>query len=292
MATTRQEENQDFVIGLLFLIITLISACRIYDIFDSIHRRKVITTFNMLIFLTALSRSIWFLIPNNILEPSYSPTPVYAYESHTQWLGILSSELIVEFGSLCLYGVFILISCYWIHMLAKLDNNNHNNSSEENIESQSITTIKKSRSMANIFFVSRAILECMVAISFIMLMRKNESFSVVINDKYWSWYILFKHILEIIVLILELVISSSIKTYDTSRVSLRKLGSTSNESIPFSTHKMIVPQSQSIINNQSKSNGKVKYHRVPITVPYDYSNFTPSVNEKTPLKTNSNITYL
>lgn len=37
------------------------------------------------------------------------------------WVGTLISELLLQIGSLSLYGIFILISCYWQHMLNKLD---------------------------------------------------------------------------------------------------------------------------------------------------------------------------
>ena len=40
---------------------------------------------------------------------------------------------------------------------------------------------------------------------------------MVINDKYWDWYIGIKHVSEIIVLISQLMISTAIKTYDVSQ---------------------------------------------------------------------------
>lgn len=46
---------------------------------------------------------------------------------------------------------------------------------------------------------------------------ENKSFSVVIYDKYWDWYIGVKHVSEIIVLVSQLLISTAIKTYDISQ---------------------------------------------------------------------------
>ena len=42
---------------------------------------------------------------------------------------------------------------------------------------------------------------------------------MVVNDRYWDWYIAVKHISEIIVLISQLLISTAIKTYDLSQTA-------------------------------------------------------------------------
>jgi hypothetical protein len=54
---------------------------------------------------------------------------------------------------------------------------------------------------------------CLFALSY----AGNHSFSVVIKDKYWDWYIAIKHVSEIVVLISQLLISTAIKTYDLSQ---------------------------------------------------------------------------
>lgn len=46
---------------------------------------------------------------------------------------------------------------------------------------------------------------------------------MIINDKFWSIYILAKHLCEIVVLTLELFISTAIKSYDTRRTSTETL---------------------------------------------------------------------
>lgn len=72
--------------------------------------------------MAAAIRAIWFLIPNNLLETSYAPRAQMAFISEG-WFGTLISELMLVAGSLCLYGIFILIACYWINMLQKLNSN-------------------------------------------------------------------------------------------------------------------------------------------------------------------------
>lgn len=42
----------------------------------------------------------------------------------------------------------------------------------------------------------------------------NHSIAVVMSDRYWSLYILLKHLCEVVVLTLELIISTAIKSYD------------------------------------------------------------------------------
>lgn len=46
---------------------------------------------------------------------------------------------------------------------------------------------------------------------------EKHSFAVMMSDRYWSSYILLKHLCEVIVLTLELIISTAIKSYDTGR---------------------------------------------------------------------------
>lgn len=77
----------------------------------------VVTAFYSLILLTAALRSIWFLVPNAWLEPSYIPSAVMAFSD--RWVGTFVSELLVSLGSLSLFSIFILILVYWADILKK-----------------------------------------------------------------------------------------------------------------------------------------------------------------------------
>lgn len=79
----------------------------------------MITLFYSLIFLSSLFRAIWFLIPSSLLEESYAPVAVIAWSSKG-WFGTLISEILLNIGSLSLYGVFILVTCYWSTMMRKV----------------------------------------------------------------------------------------------------------------------------------------------------------------------------
>ena len=62
---------------------------------------------------------------------------------------------------------------------------------------------------------------------------------MILSDKYWSWYILVKHMCEVVVLTLELIISTAIKSYDTrSAPPLHSTATTSggpgSSAVPFS----------------------------------------------------------
>jgi hypothetical protein len=116
------ELRQDLILGVAFLLITGFSSVRIIRNFSPTGGRKVITTFNILIFMAAAIRAVWFLIPNDMLETSYSPKPQMAFISEG-WAGTLISELMLISGSICLYGIFILVACYWVNMLQKLSAN-------------------------------------------------------------------------------------------------------------------------------------------------------------------------
>jgi hypothetical protein len=81
---------------------------------------NVVTAFYSLILTTAFFRSIWFLIPNSILEPSYVPHAVMAFDpDHPSWLGGFISEEMLTAGSLSLFSIFILILVYWADILKK-----------------------------------------------------------------------------------------------------------------------------------------------------------------------------
>lgn len=114
----------DVFIGLLFLTVTLFALQRCVNSWQGTGGRKVISVFNTLIFLAGLFRSIWFLIPNHYWESSYDPLPLTAFSSDTFWQGTLASEIFLLLGTYFLYGIFILIACYWYTMLRKLEPTN------------------------------------------------------------------------------------------------------------------------------------------------------------------------
>lgn len=116
------EKRQDLVLGIAFLFITAFSSVRIVRNCSPTGGRKVITTFNILIFIASAARALWFLIPNDILETSYTPEPLIAFVDKG-WVGALISEILLVCGSLSLYGIFILVACYWVNMLQKLNSN-------------------------------------------------------------------------------------------------------------------------------------------------------------------------
>jgi hypothetical protein len=80
----------------------------------------VVTAFYSLILVTSGLRSLWFLIPSKVYQPSYTPLAVFAFDrSHPYWIGAALSELLVTAGSLCLFSIFILILVYWADILKK-----------------------------------------------------------------------------------------------------------------------------------------------------------------------------
>ena len=96
------------------------SAYRVRIYFDPSGGGKVITLFYSLIFISSLTRAIWFLIPSSILEVSYTPVALVAWKS-SGWCGTLLSEILAAVGSLSLYSVFILVTCYWSTMMRKVN---------------------------------------------------------------------------------------------------------------------------------------------------------------------------
>ena len=88
--------------------------------FDKSGGGKVISAFYFLIFITSTFRCIWFLIPTDVLEGSYTPIPKYAYTSR-KWVGVFTSEVLLALGSMSLYAIFILIASFWAHMLQRVD---------------------------------------------------------------------------------------------------------------------------------------------------------------------------
>lgn len=118
---TRFQSRLDLGLGLSFLAVSFFAGYRTYKSWTSMSGgRKVISVFNTLLFLASFSRAVWFLIPNDCLEPSYEPLPKKFQEYRNEG-GLLTSEILLSLGSFFLYGVFILIACYWYTMLRKLE---------------------------------------------------------------------------------------------------------------------------------------------------------------------------
>lgn len=81
---------------------------------------NVVTAFYSLILITSFFRAVWFLIPNTLLQPSYVPHAVMAFDpDYPSWVGGFISEEILTAGSLCLFSIFILILVYWADILKK-----------------------------------------------------------------------------------------------------------------------------------------------------------------------------
>lgn len=118
---TEEQFTQDIVIALGYFIITIFAGWRLIVYFSLRGSGKVITLFFFLITFTSLIRSIWFIIPSNILEGTYTPIPMKAFDTNG-WIGVLISEILLALGSLGLYAVFLLVICYWAHMLHKVEN--------------------------------------------------------------------------------------------------------------------------------------------------------------------------
>mmetsp|Transcript_22624 Transcript_22624/g.28545 ORF Transcript_22624/g.28545 Transcript_22624/m.28545 type:complete len:353 (-) Transcript_22624:263-1321(-) len=118
---TQMEYISDLVLGCAFLLVGLAAAQRMrWSRDQGGAETNVVTAFYSLILLTSLFRSTYFLIPNSILEPSYVPHAVMAFDpDHPSWIGGFISEEILTAGSLCLFSIFILILVYWADILKK-----------------------------------------------------------------------------------------------------------------------------------------------------------------------------
>jgi hypothetical protein len=137
------QQRLDLVLGVLYSGITVFAFSRCYSSWKTLGGRKVVSVFNTLIFLAAFLRAIWFLIPNNVLEPTYEPLPerMKGYQEEKYSLGILISEMLQEAGSFFFYAVFVLIGCYWFVMLQKLDSHTSSELPDGTTTTPSTTTI-------------------------------------------------------------------------------------------------------------------------------------------------------
>jgi hypothetical protein len=117
---TRQEYRQDIILAVAYLIIAVLAGFKVQQHqFQVEGGGKVLTAFYGLIFATAFVRSVWFFIPSSVLEPSYAPTPVVAYNG--PWIGVFISEVLVVLGSLGLYSIFVLIVTFWSSIVRRIN---------------------------------------------------------------------------------------------------------------------------------------------------------------------------
>lgn len=69
---------------------------------------------------TSVLRAVWFLLPHSILEPSYVPRAVFAFDpEYPSWAGSCVDQIFQTAGSTCLFSIFILILVYWADILKK-----------------------------------------------------------------------------------------------------------------------------------------------------------------------------
>jgi len=121
LTETSNEYYNDLLLGTAFLVTTLVSLKRMHWSYSQGGvETTVVTAFYSLILLTSLIRSIWFFIPSYVLEDSYVPGPVFAFNPEGgKWVGTFISEVMLSLGSLSLFSIFILILVYWADILKK-----------------------------------------------------------------------------------------------------------------------------------------------------------------------------
>ena len=121
------ERKMNFLLGALFLVTAIVAARRMFVSLQQTSATSaggaetaVVTAFYSLILLTSTLRATWFLVPEDIWQPSYTPIAVKAFDSeHPAWVGAALSELVITLGSLALFSIFILILVYWADILKK-----------------------------------------------------------------------------------------------------------------------------------------------------------------------------
>lgn len=118
---TQLEYILDFVTGCAFAVVGIAAFQRMsWSRDQGGAETNVVTAFYSLILATSFFRAVYFLIPNSILEPSYVPHAVKAFDpEHPYWIGGFFSEELLTAGSLCLFSIFILILVYWADILKK-----------------------------------------------------------------------------------------------------------------------------------------------------------------------------
>jgi len=118
---TDLEYISDAILGIAFSIVAMVAAQRMaWSNKQGSVDTSVVTAFYSLILCTSMIRAVWFLIPNSVMEPSYVPEAVMAFDpDHATWVGGFLSEIILSVGSLGLFSIFILILVYWADILKK-----------------------------------------------------------------------------------------------------------------------------------------------------------------------------
>lgn len=121
---TGLEVYTDYALGLAFVVTAAIAfqRMRANRAVGSGAETTVVTAFYSLIFASAALRSIYFLIPATVWQPSYTPSALYAWDNEYPWVRYTLSELTVTAGSLTLFSIFILILVYWADILKKYYN--------------------------------------------------------------------------------------------------------------------------------------------------------------------------
>lgn len=125
VSLSREETNfeyiSDAILGLAFAVVAIVAAQRMsWSKGQGGTETNVVTAFYLLILCTSFLRTIWFLIPNSVMVPSYVPVAVMAFDKeHPSWLGAFLSEILKSVGSLFLFSIFILILVYWADILKK-----------------------------------------------------------------------------------------------------------------------------------------------------------------------------
>lgn len=118
---TRFEFYSDGVLAVAFFVIATVAAQRMLSSRAHVgSETTVVTAFYTLIFLTALLRTVWFVVPGTTWSPYYTPHAVMAFDAeHPYWILQFVEILLVGAGSLCLFSIFILILVYWADILKK-----------------------------------------------------------------------------------------------------------------------------------------------------------------------------
>lgn len=118
---TQFEYYSDIVLGLAFLVTAVFAAKRMaWSHNQRGAETTVVTAFYSLILLTSTLRAIWFLVPSFMVQPTYTPSAVMAFDDdYSKWVYSFAAEILVGLGSLCLFSIFILILVYWADILKK-----------------------------------------------------------------------------------------------------------------------------------------------------------------------------
>lgn len=269
-AESHREYHADLVLGVAFLVLSLLGLHKFIRSFCFVRRGlAVVTYFYMLYAICAVTRAVWFLVPSAVLEPSYAPRPVFAFRG--RWIGTMASEILLSSGSVALFALFILLIVMWADLLQRLYNETLTRDkplssfmtilgvvcllevanivcflfsvyssegmilvdavlfasasiicvfeltkfshrirrvlqtmmgiNEVSYENQ-IFRILSFTVIGNLFFLCRATVEAVCALSLVMFWHRNRTLEKVFNSQWWDAYILVKHWSEVAILTL------------------------------------------------------------------------------------------